>query len=182
MKHRIAPVSLIATLLAITVLGSAPVAVALESPAKVGGASVEHCVLNMDTGRDVCVGDARDIAAAVLEETGYVLVYGEERGLAASDAAVAATYVLGTFYSYPNYGGSSRAVSGANPCSAGYAYSYADLGSIGWNDDIDSFKSFNGCQTKVWEHTGFTGTSYGYATNVADLGSMRNRASSIKWG
>lgn len=170
------------TLLAVAVLGSAPAAVALEAPADVGEQPTEHCVLNTETGREVCVADARDLAAAVLEETGYVLVYGDERASVAGDAAVAATYVLGTFYSYPSYGGSSRAVSAANPCSAGYAYSYADLGSIGWNDDIDSFKSFNGCQTKIWENTGYNGASYGYVTNSTDVGSMRNRASSVRWG
>src|SRR5690606_26739833 len=91
------------------------------------------------------------------------------------------TYAIGEIYSYPDYGSSSHLVSGSVPCSSGGAYSYSDLGTIGWNDDIDSFKSFNGCQTKVWENTGFSGTSYGYYTNSSDLGSMRNRASSIRW-
>lgn len=92
-----------------------------------------------------------------------------------------AAYVLGIIYSYPDYGGSSHSVTASSTC-AGTTFSYTDLSVIGWNDDIDSFKSYNGCQTKIWENTGFSGTSYGYVSNSTDVGSMRNRASSIKWG
>ncbi|UWF77687.1 MULTISPECIES: hypothetical protein [Microbacterium] len=95
--------------------------------------------------------------------------------------SAAASYALGTIYSYPGYGGRSYTATASNPCSAGYSYSFSNLGSIGWNDDIDSFRSYNGCATRVWEHTSFSGAYYGYYSYSSDMGSWRNRASSIRW-
>ena len=126
------------------------------------------------------VDELTDLAAAVLEATGRVIVFTTD-AVIQLEVSPLASYAVGKLYSYPNYGGSSITVTAANPCSAGYSHDYTNLGTIGWNDDIDSFQSFNGCQTKVWENTGFTGATYGYITNSTDLGSMRNRASSIKW-
>ncbi|MGB3376654.1 MAG: hypothetical protein WBA87_16130 [Microbacterium sp.] len=139
----------------------------------------DHCAANLDTGSFVCVIDQRDLAKAVFDATGEVIVYESGHGEARIEGVTTA-YALGIIHSYPDYGGGSRTVTASSTCSTS-TYSYADLASIGWNDEIDSFKSYNGCQTKVWESTGFTGVSYGYYTNSSDLGSMRNRASSIRW-
>lgn len=145
-----------------------------------GAETVEHCALELDTGTLVCAAHQSELATAMYEATGRVMVYGPETA-AADSIGTQSTYVLGIVYSYPNYGGRSYTVSRSLPCSSA-AFGYSDLGAIGWNDDIDSFKSYNGCQTKVWENTSYSGTSYGYASSSTDLGSMRNRASSIRWG
>ncbi|UJP09232.1 hypothetical protein L2X99_12375 [Microbacterium sp. KUDC0406] len=142
----------------------------------------QHCAQNIDTGSLVCAASEDQLAETVYDETGKVLVYQQNGTLARAAVSPAATYVIATIYSYPNYGGSSRTITGSTPCSSGGAYNYRDLSLIGWNNDIDSFKSFAGCMTKLWDATNFAGSAaYGYYTNVSDAGSWRNRASSVRW-
>ncbi|WP_309128879.1 hypothetical protein [Microbacterium sp.] len=145
----------------------------------------DHCSVNIDTGVRVCAATASELADAVYEATGEVLVYGTaSRTGSTTDArmaAAAATYALGTIYSYPNYGGRSYTATSSYSCTQGLAFTFSDLGAIGWNDDIDSFKSYSGCKTKLWEHPGFSGATYGYYSYDSDLGSWRNRASAIRW-
>lgn len=141
----------------------------------------QHCVQNIDTGSLVCAASEGELGAAVFDETGKVLTYQTSGTLSRAAASTAATYVIGVFYSYPNYGGSSRVLTGSTPCSSGGAYNYRDLSLIGWNNDIDSFKSYSGCMTKIWDGKNFSGSANGYYTNRSDLGSWRNRASSIRW-
>lgn len=146
----------------------------------------DHCSVNIDTGVRVCADRQSELPDAVYEATGEVLVYGTESvktdsTSSARMAAAAATYALGTIYSYPNYGGRSYTATSSYSCTQGLAFTFSDLGSIGWNDDIDSFKSYSGCRTKLWEHPGFSGATYGYYSYDNDLGSWRNRASAIRW-
>ncbi|REJ08533.1 hypothetical protein DY023_00755 [Microbacterium bovistercoris] len=142
----------------------------------------QHCVQNLDTGSLVCGASDEALGGLVYDETGKVLIYQPNGTLSRAAASTAATYVIGVLYSYPNYGGSTRVLTGSTPCSSGGAYNYRDLSLIGWNNDIDSFKSYAGCMTKIWDATNFSGSAaYGYFTNKADLGSWRNRASSIRW-
>ncbi|MFE6997859.1 hypothetical protein ACFVAE_18005 [Microbacterium sp. NPDC057659] len=184
MKRRTAIRSSIAAVFgAVMLVASAPMAGAQTAePDAVEPAQPEqHCVQNIDTGSLVCADSESELGAAVFDETGKVLTYQTNGALSRATASAAATYVIGTFYSYPNYGGSSRTLTGSTPCSSGGAYNYRDLSLIGWNNDIDSFKSYSGCMTKLWDGTDFSGSAYGYFTNVADLGSWRNKASSIRW-
>lgn len=165
-------------------IASAPTAGASAVQPDAGEAAQpeQHCVQNIDTGSLVCAASEGELADAVHDETGKVLVYQPNGTLSRAAVSPAATYVIGTIYSYPNYGGSSRSITGSTPCSSGGAYNYRDLSLIGWNNDIDSFKSYAGCMTKLWDSTNFSGSAaYGYYTNSADAGSMRNRASSIRW-
>ncbi|MFC4138725.1 MULTISPECIES: hypothetical protein [unclassified Microbacterium] len=141
----------------------------------------QHCVQNLDTGSLVCAASDDALGGLVYDETGKVLIYQPNGTLSRATVSPAATYVIGVIYSYPNYGGSTRVLTGSTPCSSGGAYNYRDLSLIGWNNDIDSFKSYAGCMTKLWDATNFAGNAYGYYTNIADAGSWRNRASSIRW-
>lgn len=185
MKHRTGIRASMAALFgAAMLIASAPMAGAETVAPEEGGdaAPEQHCVQNIDTGSLVCADSEDELAATVYDETGKVLVYQPNGTLARTAVSPAATYVIGVIYSYPNYGGSSRTITGSTPCSSGGAYNYRDLSLIGWNNDIDSFKSFAGCMTKFWDATNFSGSAaYGYYTNSADAGSMRNRASSIRW-
>jgi hypothetical protein len=184
MKRRTAIRSSIAAVFgAVMLVASAPMAGAQTAAADAADTTPpeQHCVQNIDTGSLVCAASEAELGAAVLDETGKVLTYQSNGALSRATASTAATYVIGVIYSYPNYGGSSRAITGSTPCSSGGAYNYRDLSLIGWNNDIDSFKSYSGCMTKLWDGTNFSGSAYGYYTNQADLGSWRNRASSIRW-
>ncbi|MFD5213778.1 hypothetical protein [Microbacterium sp. NPDC058345] len=145
----------------------------------------DHCSVNLDSGVRVCAASPSALADAVYETTGQVLVYDAAKTTESTRsmrvAAAAATYALGTIYSYPNYGGRSYTATSSYSCTQGLAFTFSNLGSIGWNDDIDSFKSYSGCKTKLWEHPGFSGATYGYYSYDNDLGSWRNRASAIRW-
>lgn len=159
------------------------VAVLTAAPATAAGADLDqqHCAVNIDTSRIVCAATEDALPDAVFEATGEAIVYVEEAvGRTAIEPLT--TYALGTIYSYPNYGGRSYLMTSSAPCGGALLHGVSDLGSIGWNDDIDSFKSAGSCLTKIWENTSFSGTSYGYVINSTDVGSMKNRASSIRWG
>jgi hypothetical protein len=80
----------------------------------------------------------------------------------------------------PNYGGTRWTVTASSDCTSG-TKQISDFATYGWSNDVDSFKSFGACKTKLWENTNFTGSAYGYNVNVTDLGAMRNAAESGKW-
>lgn len=141
----------------------------------------DHCAANLDTGVVVCAESEAHLPAAVKEATGETMIYETApTNAVAQGVSPTASYVLGIFYSYPNYGGRSFTATGGSPCTSAQ-YSFANLTDIGWNDDIDSFKSYSGCKTKIWEHANQGGASYGLFTNSSDVGVMKNQASSIRW-
>lgn len=63
--------------------------------------------------------------------------------------SVTVTYYV-TWFAAANYGGSSFTASA----------SYANLGLVGWNDAISSFKSLNNGRPKWWQAINFTGTAW----------------------
>jgi hypothetical protein len=78
--------------------------------------------------------------------------------------APTASYV--TWFDAINYGGSSFTAS----------VSYSDLGVLGWNDRISSFKSLNGGRPKWWRDTGFLGTAWRWpaGAQVPNVGTDAN--------
>ncbi len=49
-----------------------------------------------------------------------------------------------------------------------------------WNDRISSYKTFNNCQVRHWEHTDFSGADTGYQVGDQDwIGDLNDRASAI---
>lgn len=90
---------------------------------------------------------------------------------AARTAALLAYYV--TFYEHANYGGASYTTS----------TSLTNLGNIGWNDIVSSFKSLNGSRPRWWEDAGYVGISFVWSAgaNVSYVGATANdRFSSVK--
>ena len=64
----------------------------------------------------------------------------------------------------------------------GYSHGYTNLGSIGWDNRISSFRSYSNCRTAIFANTNYGGSSYGYYTNSSYVGSaMNDQASSIRW-
>ncbi|MFE6751807.1 hypothetical protein ACFVGM_38650 [Kitasatospora purpeofusca] len=112
---------------------------------------------------------------------------GETVGARAGDArpgearpgatAAAAAVVLSTEYEHGNFGGASLSVTGPSAC--GSARWQLALGAD-WNDRISSYKTFNNCQVRHWEHTDFSGANTGYQVGDQDwIGDLNDRASSI---
>lgn len=122
--------------------------------------------------------------------------------------APAASLVLGVFYYWENYGAGQSSnpvlVISSNtgvPCTqttsdVNYSVSpLADFSSSGghnWNNNIRSAKvfnvehpagviNFNNCFANLYDLPNFGGTSTGYLANSSDLGSMRDRAESIRF-
>lgn len=141
----------------------------------------QYCSLNIETGQQVCVDQEADLAKAVLEQTGYTLLpVSQAPKPGARSATPMATYIIGELYTWPNYGGTRWTVTASSDCTAG-TKQIANFATYGWSNDVDSFKSFGACKTKLWENPNFTGSAYGYNVNVTDLGAMRNAAESGKW-
>jgi hypothetical protein len=71
-----------------------------------------------------------------------------------------------TVYRDADYGGSSLTLFG----------SYSNLGVIGWNDAITSFKSLNGGRPRFYRDAGFGGVSWRWSAGawVANVGSPAN--------
>jgi hypothetical protein len=93
------------------------------------------------------------------------------RRLAATRGVRAVFYVQ--VFEHENYGGASLSIS----------TSISNLGSVGWNDAITSFKSLNGGRPKFWENSGYGGSAWQWAAGawVANVGSGANdRFSSVK--
>jgi hypothetical protein len=86
--------------------------------------------------------------------------------------SLAATFYVQVF-EHENYGGPSFSV----------ATAVSNLGTLGWNDRITSFKSLNGGRPRFFEHTGYGGTWWQWpaGASVPNVGSAANdRFSSVK--
>lgn len=66
------------------------------------------------------------------------------------------SFTFALAYTAINFGGSSLMVSAPTP----------DLGVIGWNDTISSFKSTNGGRPKWWAGASYGGTAWQWGTSV----------------
>lgn len=111
---------------------------------------------------------ARDRDVARQEQ----LLRGPVVGGGGGGAAIASVAYV-TFYVDQNYGGSSFTASNT----------YSNLGDIGWNDTITSFKSLNGGHPEWWVDINFSGTVWQWVAGaqVANVGSSANdRFSSVQ--
>jgi hypothetical protein len=144
------------------------------------------CSLDLGTGTTVCVPAGQDLNAAVLTQAHLrVVVPGGAVGRTTSAVAVAESvqtvYVQAQLYSYSNYGGAMFQVTNSSACNGSTVYQLTDLANYGFDNDTDSFRSFNNCSTKLWDGANLSGTSYGYYVNSTYVGdAMVNRASSLQ--
>jgi hypothetical protein len=123
----------------------------------------------------VCAATTDALPAAVLAATGTTPQVGTSARLLTPQT----TFVLGTIYSYPSYGGRSLDLVGVGgPCPANI-YSFASLASLGWDNDIDSFRSYSSCRTTLYENANYGGSHYGPYVNKTSIGIMANNASSV---
>jgi hypothetical protein len=142
--------------------------------------SGDHCSLNLDTNVMVCANTERALPEAVQNLTGFTQLDATQQAAAKGAATTLTTYVIGAIYDGVSYGGASLNITTSGTCATGQ-YNYYDLGAIGWDDRISSFRSYAGCRTSLWENINETGAKYGPYGSLSAIGIMNNNASSIRW-
>lgn len=141
----------------------------------------ETCAYNLITQETVCVSDDAQLAEAVKDETGYTLLpvsqMPEEGGASRSGVTPMATYIVGELYTWPSYGGTRWVVTASGDCGT---WQIGDFSVNGWQNDVDSFKSFGKCKTTLYDNKNFGGAKI-TGTDLTSLGAMQNQAESGKW-
>lgn len=146
--------------------------------------SQKSCSLAVDTGELVCVPYGEDLNAAVLKQTGLVVVTpgsASTRSSIVAPSITAATVVVSQLFESKNYTGPMFQITGSSGCDVStITYSISNLATYGFDNQVDSFKSFSGCTTKIWEFTSFGGAGYGYYVNATTVYALGDKASSVK--
>ncbi|MGJ4845311.1 hypothetical protein [Leifsonia sp. Le1] len=172
----------------LSVGGAANAAIA-EAPGA-PSSPVQSCSYDLGTGSLVCVDDGDDLNEAVLEQQHLLVVApsgarGATVDALAAPAALAAlasakaTFVQAQLFDDAGYGGSFFQITNSSACNGSTVWYFGPLGNVGWSGRVSSFKSFSNCTTKLWQGTNYTGASYGYSGNAANLGSMNDKANSV---
>lgn len=133
------------------------------------------CWVDSDRGTTQCFADETAMQAAVLDQTGAVLVRLDSAS--ARPAGVLAIYVIADLFTDISYGGSVTSItsSSSTVCASGSVSGNLAGAS---NNTTSSYKSYLGCTTTIYDLTGQSGTSYGPAVNAPGVGAMNDRASS----
>ncbi|CAD5990651.1 hypothetical protein [Agreia sp. COWG] len=161
------------------------------APASSAPVASQSCWQNVDTGETGCFDTGLDAHEQIEIATGLPLIAVEtehgstERARRAASAssssstAAAATYLLMTGWDGISKTGDSKSyfTSNANVCNTGLIYGFAGLAT--WNDRFESIQSFNGCRTTLYDDIEFEGAVTAPIAESNDLGTFRNRASSL---
>lgn len=141
----------------------------------------ENCGVFVDTGETICVPQGEDLHAAVLEQTGQVVVdaaASETMSARSLEAGTAATYLLARLYDGTSYSGSYWDLYGSSSCVSGQWMGNAN---ISFQDRASSMRGYSNCKVKLYEHTNYSGASYGYYSYSSSISStMNNKASSVR--
>lgn len=174
--------SLGATAGLLAALALAPTATAATAAAP---ADAQSCWVNVDTGESACFDASLDPIAQIEADTGTTVVAVPTGSMsvasarsAAAGAADAETYLLATGWDEVGYAGASVTYVTTNPliCN-GIAHDFETLQT--WNNRLESFQAYNGCQGWLFDAVQFSGEEFGPVTASSDLGSFRNRAESL---
>lgn len=100
-------------------------------------------------------------------------------------AGVMASYAIGTMWQDANYQGSSHTFTTTNSATCygqTYSFSFPSITSS-LHDQVSSFNSQGGCQTRLYEHIQYGGSYYGYVNCRSNLGttSFNDKASSVRF-
>lgn len=108
-----------------------------------------------------------------------------------SKSGTTGTTHIGSLYQYANKQGDQLYIMASGGCDAETRgdpeYYVSDLSKNPYlsNNGTSSFTDFNGCDTKLFDGTNGTGTSFGYynggSTGFNVSGSFDNKASSVQW-
>jgi hypothetical protein len=147
---------------------------------------------------DVRVGADEELAVKILDEFNTVieghapasLKLSESERASISTAAPLASYLLGKWFSEPNYTGASWAhttTATSSPCAIPQDYLYGQVDNLGlislidhWDNRLSSFRGYNHCGFQLFSGNNLTGSSYGPPLNAPDLGAFDNLANSLR--
>ena len=176
-------------ILGLIVVGGAVAASLLSaSPAFASSSTVsQSCWENVDTGETGCFDSALDEQEQIELATGRPLVAVETGSAAgarsaAPSRAAAVDYLLTTGWDGVNQTGDSKSyfTSNTSVCTAGLNYGFQNLQT--WSDRFESIQSYNGCFTTLYTDINFGGTFTGLIATSNDLGTFKNKASSLDVG
>jgi len=176
-------------------LAAPAVAQAAPSPIAREQARGSHCVVALSPGsaaKRSVVKDYRcfsSLSEAVTFATGGKVRLGARSSFSSADTALlgssstASAPVLGIEYNWTGFGGTSLTLTGigGSGCYGGTEYSFANLGTYGWNDRIESARTYSNCVGVHYKNSGLWGTSTSVFGSKSDFGSLNNEISSIRF-
>ncbi|GAA0561594.1 hypothetical protein [Actinomadura livida] len=188
--------------LATAMAGGGLLATASAASADSAPADNDHCVTNVATGQMQCydtfpqaisaatggqITDAPQSPAAAVASRSFEQRINAAGRQAASSAAPLATVTLSIEYDWNYYQttAGSNTYTGTSGCDSDGSVEWMknNLGDS-WNDRISSFKGYNGCQVRHFQHENGAGaytTPVGQNPSMMDHGGLNNQASSIHW-
>jgi len=189
--------SMVSIAVVVTGVLAAP-AVAQASPSTIAReqARGSHCVASLSAGsatKRSVVQDYRcftTLSKAVTYASGGKVSLGSRSSFSSADTALRwrgssalTSPVLGIEYNANGFGGSSLTLigSGGSGCYGGTEYSFGNLGTYGWNDRIESARTYNNCVGMHYKDSGLSGTSSSVYGSKSDFGSLDNEISSIRF-
>ena len=176
-------------------LAAPAVAQAAPSPIAREQARGSHCVVALSPGsaaKRSVVKDYRcfsSLSEAVTFASGGKVRLGARSSFSSADTALlgssstASVPVLGIEYNWTGFGGTSLTLtgSGGSGCYGGTEYSFGNLGTYGWNDRIESARTYSNCVGVHYKNSGLSGTSTSVFGSKSDFGSLNNEISSIRF-
>lgn len=177
-------------------LAAPAVAQAAPSPIAREQARGSHCVVALSPGsaaKRSVVKDYRcfsSLSQAVTFASGGKVRLGARSSFSSADTALrrrssstASVPVLGIEYNGTGFGGTSLTLTGrgGSGCYGGTEYSFTNLGTYGWNDRIESARTYSNCVGVHYKNSGLSGTSTSVFGSKSDFGSLRNEISSIRF-
>lgn len=194
--RRIAPSLISAVAVVAGVLTAPAIAQAAPSTIALEQARGSHCVVSLSAGssakRSVVTGYRcfASLPRAIGFASGGTVRLGATSSFSSADTALrrrgpswATSPVLGIEYNGSGFSGTSLTLtgSGGSGCYGGTEYSFGNLGTYGWNDRIESARTYSNCVGVHYQNTGLSGASVSVFGSKSDLGSLSNEVSSIRF-
>ncbi|MGW5049546.1 hypothetical protein [Actinokineospora sp. NPDC004072] len=166
---------------------------ALAVPTTAHAEQARHCVVSLADGTTTCHASFR---AAITAATGGRVTsaprgpaidpaFTDAVNRAAGTMADPGSTVIGIEYSSDDYEGSSLIYSAPWGCDPDKEFDYPDwiAASLpsGWNDEIESFRTYAGCAALHFLHANRGGPALGYWYSWGDLYWLNDEVSSIAW-
>ena len=197
MRVRRTALSMVSIVVVVAGLLAAPAA-ALAAPSTIAReqARGSHCVVALSAGSAAKRSVVKDyrcfttLSQAVTFASGGKVRLGARSSFSSADTALrrrssstVSAPVLGIEYNLTGFGGTSLTLTGigGSGCYGGTEYSFTNLGTYGWNDRIESARTYSNCVGVHYKNSGLSGTSASVFGSRSDFGSLNNEISSIRF-
>jgi hypothetical protein len=137
------------------------------------------CAFNSATGVLACVDDEQDYPAAK-RAAGVE----PDLGVARPGAIAAAQYLLGRFYDRDQFSTADGYIDWFAPAPCTTSTGNVDsswVDTTNWRPRISSFQAYSNCLIKVWNNTGYSGSSLGYAASRSNVGGLNDHIWSVRF-